>query len=1647
MRREWMRLAVVLALMGGSAAAQPAPAPWVPTTRPAPGPGTIRTVAPTTRPGLEAGTLPSPGPTTQPGAARLLPLSTTELSPEARVDIVGDKIIISGTEDDIRLIESLIAAMEDVGPEMDIEIFPLRNAQAQSVAPTIQRIWNELRQGRPQTPADSVSIAADALSNTIIVGASRPNIERIGKLIEQIENAPSPIGKQPDWTPVQLKHIRASEAAEIVRQTLEKLQKRTGMTGTIVDVQVDPRQNSLLIIAPQKDIEQIHKLIEIIDRPPSTEFGGAARLAIFPLLKGSAETVAKTLQDMITLEGPQRQAAVEQVRRLRMTKIQKGGQPEELPDLDLEKPIKIIADAGTNSVIVGTTEKNIAPLSALIELLDSVPTSEQMMVRIFALKNADAQNMADVLTKIFQQGKDLPDVPGKGSIERVPPDPAGAAMAYNVNISVDPRTNMLIVAGRAEQIALAQRLVEEMDIEGIGVKFPVQVLHVEHADPDRMVEIIEKLTQQRIETLRNRGVKTTDMERVFIVADPRTDSLIVSATEENIREIRSILQQLDRKGVDFLGDVHILTLRNLTAADLGPKIEQLWQRRADLKTKRGETYDDMPVIVTDPRSNALVIASNKEDFAAIQSLIQQLEDQPLAPSAAIHVHPLRHNDASKLGQQLQSLFRERAQMRLAKGQEEQISDRITIVADALTNTLLIASSRELYGEVVQLLAQLDVPLEVTGLVRMFPLQHADATRAASLIQELFQKGIMRPAGTSQVPESQRNVSIIPDGRTNTLIVSATPENFAIVENLLRQIDSPEPPVFTPETRIFDLQFADAVRAAGMLEDLFEGIRRNLPDTEARELQMTFIPDDRSNTLIVTGSRYGVRRAEELLSKIDRAPGTPSGVTEVYTLQYGSAGRLADMLTEMFEKRKATGQQREATPIHILGDDQSNSLIVTASREEQGLVKDLLARLDRPSAVSQQLQILPLAKARADQIVDTLTDLLQKQAGAGGGAQRPSFSVSAEPRTNSLIVFAGPDMMNNIRAIVERLDTTDPTIEMGMRVIRLKQARAEDLAERLNEFLQEATRGGQGGGRGGEQSSIIINFKAYDPEQQKEVLRKLVHQDITITAEPRTNSLMIMAPRDSVEMLEQLVEMLDQIKPLTAEILMFPLQNADAEETQKLLEELFQTERQAGGRGTTGQPERRLIFAGEGAAPAGGEGGAVTELSFSVDRRTNTLIAAGSPEYLEIVERVVYQLDYLDLQNRQQRIVKLRNAVATNVAATLEQYFQQEEQALETGDTEESILRRLERQVTVQADEDSNTLILSYNHRMEPQIVEMINKLDQAPPQVMIQVLLAEVTLDDRMELGMEFALQDLLFTEHATVGPNNTIQGDNFDFVAGTDVGASGSGTGFNFTITGEDFNFLFHALQGEGRVEVLSRPSIMVADNQEANITVGESIPIVKSVVVSTGGVVQPSVDYQDVGIILDVEPHINPDGYVNLHITPEISSIAQSSVSVGSGITLPILTQRSADTWVTVRDGETIVIGGLITSRVNEGETKVPIAGDIPLLGNLFRATTRTNTKTELLIVLTPKVIRTEEDAQRISVEARDQTGLLERIRISPLMEKLQVKPGDDKLSPAGPATRPAGVYGPNETPPVYGPPLDVYGPDARALGISVDVAASKR
>ena len=1584
-------------------------------------------------------------------------VSTTELNlsgAEIKVETIGsDTVILSGNAEDLAALQAFIEMLDAEIPAKGMEMVILEKRDAKEVARALQQAVNAMTDiGQDRRPEDRVDIIA-ASSSILLISAPETRMEQIVRIAKALDAAPDTI---PDKEPMvfKVKNRKAAEAATKLKEVIDRLRASQGQRPGDYDILPNDANNTILVIGvetSQRDL--IQQLLDAIDVEVAEDYG-ALKLVMFPLLNADATKLGNVITDMmVTPEG--RGGVSDTIRKLTMLRKGPDGSIEESAPLDLEKPLRIIADPGTNSLIVATVEGNIEPIGEIIRLLDDVPSAVELGLQIFPLEYADAQSVADLLEKMFKEGKKLTDTPADGPKGAVAEGPIGEALAYEFNVSADPRTNILFVAGRPAQVAVAQSLVAELDVPANTLKFPMQLLFLgENLDATRVSEIVRQLFDQRLQALqqRNAGPSAIEREQIFLAVDIRSNSLILAASKENYEEIAEMCRELDVAPDALIDQIRIINCTNTSAADLDSKIEQLWERRAQLRGPGGQSLD-RPVIIADQRSNSLVIASSPEDYQEIKRLVETLEAQPLSPIAGIRLLTLEHNDAKQVGDMLQSLFDERMQQRLAKGQEENPSDRIATAIDPLTNTILVASSQENFDEMTRLVSVLDVEPDLGGIVQTFYLKFAQANNVAEKLDELFGKELYDPTiAESDVAERQRHVAIVADPRANAIIASASRSNLSLIEQLIAQMDS-EDILMHEDTKLFPLEWANALVLAEKLDQLFAGMKQNAPEPDL-VIPPTIIPDERSNTLIVSGTRDALRRVEDLVGRMDREAGPNILEFQVYPLQFGSAVKLAPKMQEMFDQRSQGGGGGVDTPINIDADEGSNTLICSASRDDHILVAELLTLLDRPSTIAKQFRIFPLAKAKAESMAERLESLFAAQ-GGGGSDTALGIAIEPEPRTNCLIVWAPSTDMDNIAEIVSQLDSAKPAIEMTVRIIQLRKALAEDFAA----MLEATINGGAGGGGGGDDSQAVILTFMQTLDDGTRVERKLIRQDITITPDPYTNSLMVMAPSESMDMLEAMILDFDKVGPIAAEIRMFPLANADAEEMVEQLQELF-----GDSSGGDGDLERELIFGDGGATLSlGGEGGTRQELRFSADRRTNTVIAAGNEVDLRMVESLIRQLDAEEIEERLSFVYKTDYLDAQEIADAIEQFMQEEEDRFGEIEEEMSMMRQAERKLTVVpvGTENPDSLIIGTSPRYAEQHMDIIYQLDRPQPQVMISALIAEVTLNDTTDLGMEFAVQDLHFSDNAVLGPNGILEGKDYDIVIGTDLGTGSIGGGLSLAFTGEDFSLIWRTLQITSQIEVLSRPTIMVRNGESADIVIADRVPTVSGSQINPQGSLSSQVVYNDIGIILHVEPTINPDGYVSMLVEPEISAQTNTSIQLTEGLSAPIFQERAASTVVTIKDGETVVIGGLITDRREESEAKVPILGDLPWIGYLFKTTRVSTIKTELLIILTVDVIWTEEDAYAMSVKHRDMGNLKPWQKRHPLMEGLRILPEengfgprDESTSPPYPQSQPAheprdrSLYGPK--PGTYGPTLPTGSRISRASGATygpIVVADKKR
>jgi hypothetical protein len=194
---------------------------------------------------------------------------------------------------------------------------------------------------------------------------------------------------------------------------------------------------------------------------------------------------------------------------------------------------------------------------------------------------------------------------------------------------------------------------------------------------------------------------------------------------------------------------------------------------------------------------------------------------------------------------------------------------------------------------------------------------------------------------------------------------------------------------------------------------------------------------------------------------------------------------------------------------------------------------------------------------------------------------------------------------------------------------------------------------------------------------------------------------------------------------------------------------------------------------------------------------------------------------------------------------------------------------------------------------------------------------------------------------------------------------------GFVFSAASNTFNLLIRALKTQGRIDILSRPQIMTLDNQTAAINVGEEVPYISDTTVTATGLVTSAILRKVIGVNLQVTPRISPDGTVLMRVTPVVSSVVATPVNLGNGSSGTAFNIQQVDTTIQARDGETVAIGGLIKKSDTKAENKIPWIGDLPYIGALFRYRSQYKTKTELIVILTPHIVRTREERERILVD----------------------------------------------------------------------------
>ncbi len=787
----------------------------------------------------------------------------------------------------------------------------------------------------------------------------------------------------------------------------------------------------------------------------------------------------------------------------------------------------------------------------------------------------------------------------------------------------------------------------------------------------------------------------------------------------------------------------------------------------------------------------------------------------------------------------------------------------------------------------------------------------------------------------------------------------------------------------------------------------------LQEVEGLKGQVTIEIIEALNAIVLRGDREDVAKVKALIESIITRATIEQPLIEIIALRNSNSTRLKSQVEQAYTQM----YQPTLGPINITALSEPDRLMVIGQEPAINAVKVLVDRLDvalpEVDVTGPGNRTFKLKHMSAFDAATRLRLYFQTvDVGAVDTTPFEPYTVIDDYRSNTLVVKGSQRSLEITAELLTQWDVDESESVNVVRVFRLRNALAADLQVALHDAINGQL---QGAGLGYTPSSQFqgSQFQQFEQTAQGhirsamlqlqiigpngEFIKSGILYDVRITAEANSNSLIVSAPEKSIELISQLIQQLDTIPDAETLIKVFTVNDGDANVLLQMLQTLFGSQAQQ--QGGFGQQQTNL-----GNLPlqnaAATSGSTLVDLRFSVDPATNSIIASGTAGDLMVVEDLLLRLDQGVRNRLETSVYRLSNVPVEDVANTINTWLADRRAVSDLDPTSANVpLELARREVIVAPELVSNSLIVSATPEYFGEIERIIRSLDRRPPMVQIKVLIAEVELNDTEEFGIEFGIQDSLLFDRGigTIGfPFNQVGlGNNSNAVslatrenlAGQGLSNLGVGRtnprlgygGLVLSAGNESINILLRALKDKNRLRVLGTPHITTMDNLQATITVGAQVPRLQGVTQSNFGTTNDVVDVP-VGVILQVTPRVSPDGMIVMAIDtikssvgPEAQGIAVFVDNNGNVIRSPQILTTEAATTIMARSGQSVAFSGLITTENSYSKRGIPIISDLPWIGPLFSFESELNIRKELLIIMTPYLIDSQEQLDRINqVEA---------------------------------------------------------------------------
>ncbi|MGE4198574.1 MAG: secretin N-terminal domain-containing protein, partial [Phycisphaerales bacterium] len=1040
--------------------------------------------------------------------------------PTVNAEASSNRLIIAAPVDLMPVARQLIDVMDRprAGSDTEVRVFPLKKSKAESVARAITTGF-----AATARPADPVpAVAAEPTSNSVVVSGTAARLAQAEGIVRQLDESAQPDGIA--VRTIQLEHARAETVAPVVESLLAKKSMvellpqwersnylRQQSEESSIRIAAEKRLNAIVVTGPIGIIEVAEQIVRELDTDQAADPASVRAVRIIPVTNADAASVAANIEAIFA------------------------------DDSSTLPPPTIRVDKDSNSLILRATPDQLAMIQSVVKELDEATYSSSREMRLVPIdrSKADAMIMAQTIQRVLQQrsgvqveiisADDLIKGQGDTESDSDPTKPGSGGKPKKPAPKKDSRGSMRPGRGGAGLGWLASGP-GPTGIVGAALGSMTLGLVASAADspaaspwPDPFA--MWRLAPRMFESTSADAAPTVTAGTIRLPLDPPEDDPPVAGPD-------APAPPEDDAGPAADAEPQPAGSEPGKAINIRPRPARPNPASVlpGLSSRIGSGDDNKVTIAVDPRTNSLIVTSSPRLADRIAALATDLQNKMPAEPRKVRVITLPESaDAGTLSNRLEATIRQIGQS--SPNNPGGFTGRVTVQSDPAGGALIVSSNDTDFQAVSELIAALSRPGPSSSLtVKVYPLSSLTATSASRAITDLLSASprgaqarrvreqeltIETPDGVTKGRIDPSEVRIVADPSGTAIIVAAPARALPVLDQFVAMLDQ-SPALERAAIREFALKNARAADAARTLQSAFDAIRRSAtqrrgPEGGDRLPEAHFVADDRTGTLLVTGSDAQLKETERLLTTIDAPLEDDDTQVEIIALQLARPTAVREIVQTVLVGRDEGKKDR----IRISASDETGLFVIRATPAQIEQARKIVSEVDKTVVTGLPIRSIKLERADAQQVATGLQKFFEDRARLSvrqgqRNAQARQVAIIGDRRTSTLVIAAADEDFEQIKSMISTFDAPATARDLQFRVIPLEKARVSELQNAIANMVDNLT------------YSPFIWWGGREQDDNKD---KLV-----VEFNERANSVILMGQGESFDAAEKMIKALDEATP-------------------------------------------------------------------------------------------------------------------------------------------------------------------------------------------------------------------------------------------------------------------------------------------------------------------------------------------------------------------------------------------------------------------------------------------------------------------------------------------------------------------------------------